>query len=196
METGTNMRTTPLLTGEKVHLNAMTKEDANTVQDWLADSQFARLYDALPAMPPTRDTVVSDIEDANNDKNTYSFAVRLRNAATLIGKIELDGIIWVHRYSYISIAIAPQYQAQGYGTEAMLLAIDFAFNELNLHRLFLSVFSYNQPAIALYEKLGFVREGEYREHIRRDGEWHSMCFYGLLHHEWESVGNPIKNDSK
>jgi RimJ/RimL family protein N-acetyltransferase len=64
-------------------------------------------------------------------------------------------------------------------------ALRFAFHELNLHRVCLTVFSYNAPAIALYERLGFVREGVYREHIERDGQHFDMLLFGLLRREWE-----------
>jgi RimJ/RimL family protein N-acetyltransferase len=46
------------------------------------------------------------------------------------------------------------------------------------------VFSYNESAIALYEALGFTREGVYREHLERDGRRHDMYLYGLLRSEW------------
>jgi RimJ/RimL family protein N-acetyltransferase len=66
----------------------------------------------------------------------------------------------------------------------MRLALDFAFRELNLHRICLTVFSYNPAAIKLYESLGFTREGVYREHLQRDGQRHDMILYGLLRREW------------
>jgi len=74
----------------------------------------------------------------------------------------------------------------------MQLALQFAFNELNLHRLQLTVFSYNDRAIALYEKLGFQREGVYREFLQRDGERHDMYLYGLLLREWQEL-QKVKN---
>ena len=45
--------------------------------------------------------------------------------------------------------------------------------------------SYNERAIALYEKLGFQREGVHREHLQRDGRRYDMYLYGLLRSEWE-----------
>jgi RimJ/RimL family protein N-acetyltransferase len=59
-------------------------------------------------------------------------------------------------------------------------------DELNLHRVQLTVFSYNERAIALYEKLGFQREGVYREFIQRDGRRYDMYLYGLLRREWKA----------
>jgi RimJ/RimL family protein N-acetyltransferase len=75
---------------------------------------------------------------------------------------------------------------KGYGNEATRLALGFAFNELNLHRVQLTVFDYNSRAIHLYEKLGFQQEGIYREFLQRDGRRFDMYLYGLLRHEWEA----------
>ncbi len=48
------------------------------------------------------------------------------------------------------------------------------YNELNLHRVFLKVFTFNERAVKLYEKLGFVTEGKMREALYREGKWHDM----------------------
>jgi RimJ/RimL family protein N-acetyltransferase len=72
----------------------------------------------------------------------------------------------------------------------MRLALDYAFSELNLHRVQLTVFAYNARAIALYEKLGFVREGVYREFLHRDGVRYDMYLYGLLRREWRGGAAP------
>ncbi len=53
------------------------------------------------------------------------------------------------------------------------------------HCVCLTVFSYNENATALYERLGFTREGSYREHLERDGRRYDMYLYGLLRPEWE-----------
>jgi RimJ/RimL family protein N-acetyltransferase len=69
----------------------------------------------------------------------------------------------------------------------MLLILRFAFHELNLHRVQLTVFEYNARAIALYERLGFRREGTYRETLLRDGKRFDMYLYGMLSHEWAEL---------
>ncbi len=74
----------------------------------------------------------------------------------------------------------------------MRLLLTFAFDELNLHRVQLTVFSYNRPAIALYEKLGFQREGTFREFLQRDGRRHDMFLYGLLRREWQAREEDVR----
>ena len=112
--------------------------------------------------------------------------VRLVEGEELIGYAELDGILWTHRNCWIGIGIGRQdHWGLGYGKETMELILKFAFHELNLHRVQLSVFSYNDRAIALYEQLGFTKEGSFREHLERDGERYDMHLYGLLREEWE-----------
>jgi len=87
--------------------------------------------------------------------------------------------------AWLSIGIGEaEARGKGYGYDAMRLALNFAFNELNLHRIQLTVFSYNAAALALYNKLGFTHEGTYREFLRRDGQRHDMLLYGLLRDEW------------
>jgi RimJ/RimL family protein N-acetyltransferase len=83
----------------------------------------------------------------------------------------------------------PQYRGKGYGTEATQLLLKYAFHEINLHRVQLTVFAYNLSAIAVYEKLGFVKEGVMRERLHRDGQRHDVLLYSLLRHEWEARQN-------
>ncbi|MEC3557614.1 GNAT family protein, partial [Bacillus thuringiensis] len=75
-----------------------------------------------------------------------------------------------------------------YGSEAMKLLLDYAFLELNLHRVSLRVFSFNHKAIKLYEKIGFVHEGSSRQSLYRNGAWHDIVHMGLLQSEYTANG--------
>jgi RimJ/RimL family protein N-acetyltransferase len=122
--------------------------------------------------------------------NGYLFAIRPLDADDLLGYVELDGILWAHQIGWLGIGIGePGNWGRGYGYEALRLALDFAFHELNLYRVQLTVFEYNERAIALYEKLGFRREGVFREFVHRDGRRYDMLLYGLLRREWEGCGD-------
>lgn len=59
---------------------------------------------------------------------------------------------------------------------------------MNLHRLGLRVFSFNQRAIRLYEKAGFTREGSARQSLFRGGSWHDIIYMGILQSEYVKKG--------
>lgn len=180
------MISSTLLRGSRVRLTTLTQSDLPTISQWHQNPDFLRLFDALPAYPKTEVTLTQWLDDTHSSTDTFLFAIRSLDKDELIGYVELDGILWAHRVSSVSIAIGEtKHWGQGYGYEVMQLALQFAFDELNLHRVQLTVFSYNERAIALYEKLGFQREGVHREHLQRDGRRYDMYLYGLLRSEWE-----------
>ena len=71
----------------------------------------------------------------------------------------------------IGISVADAWQGRGVGTALMQAGIDLADNWLNLTRLELEVYADNEPAIRLYERFGFEREGTLRQHAFRDGRY-------------------------
>ena len=79
------------------------------------------------------------------------------------------------------------YLGEGYGTEAMSLLIKYGFNNLNLNRIGLDVFSFNERAIGSYKKLGFQEEGRIREDLFYDGEYHDAILMGLLKREFKKL---------
>ncbi|KAJ2978852.1 hypothetical protein NQ176_g3586 [Zarea fungicola] len=92
-----------------------------------------------------------------------------------------------HQGATLGITIAQQYQDKGYGGEAINWLIDWAFKHGNLHRVHISAFSFNERAIALYQKLGFTIEGRERERIILCRKRYDMINMSLLVHEWEEL---------
>jgi RimJ/RimL family protein N-acetyltransferase len=180
------MITSNLLRGEKVRLTAVTSYDLPAITRWWSDPDFLRLYNSAPSAPRNEEQLSRRFDLSQTSPDAFLFAIRLLDDDQLIGLLEFDGIEWSNRTTFVSIGIGElRYRSQGYGRDAMAAALRFAFHELNLHRVCLTVFGYNEPAVALYEGLGFVREGAYREHVERDGTRYDMYLYGLLRPEWE-----------
>lgn len=174
-----------LFRGKRIRLTSLNRTDIPTLTRWYQDGDFLRMFDAVPAYPETEEKWQKWLEEQEAKPDVYLFAIRPLESDDLIGWIELDTIQWNNRNVWLGIGIGETGQrGKGIGQEAMCLLLDFAFFELNLHRVQLSVFEYNQPAIRLYERLGFVREGTYREYIHRDGRHYDMYLYGLLDREW------------
>jgi RimJ/RimL family protein N-acetyltransferase len=154
---------------------------------WYQDGGFLRLLDAVAAYPRPKGELANWLSEANKSSHDILFAIRTLEEDRLLGYVELDGILWNQQVAHVSIAIGERaYWGRGYGADALRLALRFGFDELNLHRVGTTVFSYNTRALALYEKLGFQREGVLREFLHRDGKRYDMYWYGLLRHEWEN----------
>ena len=167
-----------VFTGKKVRLTSMKKGDLPTCRAWNSIESFGRYYNASPIRDESEKNAEKLIEEHSD--RTYRFAIRPTDSEDFLGVCAIEDIVWPHRVGWVSIALGPDYHGKGYGKEAMELLINYAFNEVNLHRIQLSVFSYNESAIKLYESLGFTHEGSFREWLQRDGKRHDMHLYGLL----------------
>ncbi len=181
------MSLTSLLEGTRVKLVPLNSGDTAIVARWQQDTSYLRLLDANAAYPKSELQVGEWIREGQRGREHFLFGIRVLLSDDLIGFLELGDVMWTHRNSWLTIAIGePDYRGRGYGSEALTLALNFAFRELNLHRIQLTVFSYNDAAIHVYEKLGFQREGVYREFLERDGQRFDMYLYAILKREWEA----------
>jgi RimJ/RimL family protein N-acetyltransferase len=75
-------------------------------------------------------------------------------------------------------------RAKGLGTEAIRVILRYAFEDLGLERVNLSVFEFNDPAISSYEKIGFKKEGRISRAVRRDGGFRDAITMRILASEW------------
>ncbi len=178
----------PLLVGENVRLTALSQDDIPEITSWYQDADFMRFFDSAPAMPRSEQQMKEWLErEQKNSHRNFLFGIQLIESENLIGIIELEGVRWTHRAGNLGIAIGkPEHRNKGWGQEAIGLLLAFAFDELNLHRVELTVFSYNEPAIHLYEKLGFTQDGAQREHLQRGGQRYDMLIYSMLEQEWRA----------
>ena len=72
-------------------------------------------------------------------------------------------------------------------TEALRLALRYAFTELKLHKVYLRVLDYNERAVRAYQKVGFQVEGTLREEMFVNGRWHDLIYMGLLELEFAAA---------
>jgi RimJ/RimL family protein N-acetyltransferase len=177
-----------LLTGALVRLASVDPQTmAEALSRWGRDSKYWRLLAADPARlysaRATREWLEKEMD--NQRSQIYIFSIRTLEDDSLVGEIGLDGVVWTHSESFVGISLGErQNWGKGYGTDAMCILLRFAFTELNLQRVSLTVFEYNSRAIRSYEKAGFTVEGRVRQFLNRDDQRWDMIFMGILRDEW------------
>jgi RimJ/RimL family protein N-acetyltransferase len=181
-----------LLQGALVRLAVPNPEtDSETIAAWTRDPEFQHLLETGAPRPWSARAVKADMAEMLGDEkpreHEYSFVIRALADDQLIGFTGLEVNHWSQRNAWISIGIGPRaFWGKGYGTDAMRVLMRFAFMELNLDRLTLNVFAYNERAQRSYLKAGFHIEGCQRERLRRGSRRYDMIFMGILRDEWQS----------
>ncbi len=178
------------LTGQHVRLIAVDAErDGDLFARWSTDADFMRRFDTDAARPFGARRVRAAEERYAYRDGVYEWAIGCIADDAVIGRIGFHRYRVTHRSADIHIGIGDAaYRGRGLGREAMALAVDYAFREMDLHRVGLTAFANNEPAVRLYRKLGFVEEGSWRQFLRRDGVNHDVIVMGILRTEWSSPG--------
>ncbi|MGQ9855323.1 MAG: GNAT family N-acetyltransferase [Fervidobacterium sp.] len=96
-----------------------------------------------------------------------------------IGFVKFDLRVF-NRNAYLTYYVVPKYRGQGYGKLMLQKAIEFAFEEMNMHRLTAEVYEYNERSIKLLERLGFVKEGVLREAKFHNAKYWDIVIMGLI----------------
>ncbi len=168
-----------------------------------ADIGFARLTGEWVNDPLTRHLIggpayqmsLASREDFVRDRLTQSFnGIYLMIQAidtsepVVVGAIELRKVSPEHRSAEVGILVGDRgYWGQGYGTDAMRALCRFAFEEMDLHRIYLDVLEFNTRAIRAYERVGFVVEGRQRQDAYLGGHYYDSLAMGLLREEFEAA---------
>ena len=185
----TNLRGGGSLRGRAVRLAAINPEtDSATSATWSLNAEFQQLYDSGAPRPRTARRMLDGMTEtqAKEPKDTeYPFNIRTLADDRLIGECNLDVSSWPNRDAWVAIGLGLTADwGKGYGTDAMRVLLRYGFSELNLERVTLNVFGFNERAQRSYAKAGFKLEGRQREWLRRDDRRWDMVFMGILRDEW------------
>lgn len=171
-----------MIAGKKFELHALEPQHLKNANKWVNDADVQRFLSVHQPIP--MHATQKFYESVSTDPNTHVFAV-LTKTGVHIGTIGLHAIDWKNRHAELGIALGDKkHLDRGYGTDTIITLMNFAFGELNLHRISLKTWEYNKRAIRCYEKCGFKHEGVLRDHLFRDGEWHNAICMGILKEEF------------
>ena len=161
------------------------EKDPEVESAWTHDAEYLRLIDTAPARPLSAPQVKKKYEALEKAENKeFYFAVRLLADDRLIGFARLYWIDLLHGAAMLNQGLGqPADRGHGYGSDVLRLLLNYAFDELNLHRVAVRTASYNTGALRFLERFGFVEEVRNREAVFRDGQRWDALILGLLKSE-------------
>ena len=171
-----------------MRLRKLKQEDADGMLEWMHDKDIQKSFRAS-MLNKTRDEVLNFIESAGiipEDGKDVHYAIA-DDEDMYLGTISLKEISIVDGTAEYAISLRRCAQGKGIGKRATKMLLDKAFHEYGLQRIYLNVLSDNEHAIAMYEKCGFVYEGEFRKHLFLRGKYCDLKWYAILKEDFEQI---------
>ena len=176
----------PHIIGSRIILREYRLADLEYMRKWCNNPAITDFLSDIFLYPHTvngTESYLNSILEGNTGQK--GFIIADKDSEQYIGQIDLFHIDWKNRSTEMGMVIGDtQFHNQGIGTEAIQLLQQFVFQQLNLHRLQLEVFDYNERAIACYKKCGFKEEGRLRQRHFSKGIYADVIIMGILKDEY------------
>jgi [ribosomal protein S5]-alanine N-acetyltransferase len=172
----------PFLIGTKIYLRPVEREDAKQCVAWFNHPEIT--HTLLMYRPINLHAEEAFIDKALQSEHDLVLGIAVLASDRLIGVAGLKDIDFRNRHAGFGIAIGEKEEwGKGYGTEATRLIVNHAFETLNLNRVWLHVYEYNERGIRSYEKVGFQKEGLLRQETYREGRYWDTIVMAMLREE-------------
>ena len=165
-------------------LREIEREDITIINNWRSSKELIEHLGA-PFRYINKEVDLEWFESyMRNRSNTVRCCI-LNGENQVIGLVSLTNIDRINQSAIFHIMIGDtRHRDKGVGYFATKDILKHAFYDLNLHRVELTVLQSNKRAIALYEKVGFIKEGVKREGIYKNGQFANITFMAILKSEF------------
>ncbi|RHW30920.1 N-acetyltransferase [Lysinibacillus yapensis] len=176
-----------------IELKYFERSDFKKLISWINSPSFLQQWSGSAfEYPLTESQLEKYIENANNNlAETLVYKVIEQDSGDVIGHISLGRIDRKNKSARIGKVLVgePYVRGKGIGKKMIREVLKIAFNDLQLHRVNLGVFDFNEPAITCYEKIGFKKEGLLRDSSKHGDEYWSQWEMSILENEWLKIKN-------
>lgn len=175
---------------KRLVLRQVTKKDAADLAESLNNLNISKWIVPMPYPYKIKDAkwwINEQCKEFKKKERTdYTFMIELKPNKRLIGAVGVSGFDKNKVRGELGYWLDEKYWKQCIMSEAVKKIINFAFNKLNLKRIFIPAFIENPGSNAIAKKFGFKLEGILRQHARckATGKIHDENFWGLLRNEW------------
>lgn len=183
------------LRGRKVILRPPNKKtDLANCMIWINDPEVN--YFLAVFAPQTESMEEEWFDKMGKDDKNIVFAIETLDGRH-IGMIGLHNINWKERTATTGAVIGEkEFWGKGYGTDAKMLLLDFAFNTLGLEKVNSEAYEFNERSKNYSLKCGYVIEGKKRSQVFRHGRRWDVIILGVLREEWLSIWEEYQKAGK
>lgn len=171
---------------DRVYLRALEPEDYETSIQWRKDDE---IWQKLGGMKYFVSKAYEKkwVEDTIYNSKDVKLAVCLKKNDLYIGNVYMTDIDVQKQTCYSHILIGnKEYWGHGYAKEALLMAVDYMFNERNMHRIEAYVLESNVASLKMHQKCGYQIEGLLRQSVFKNGSWQNQYILSLLRTDYET----------
>jgi len=174
-----------MIAGEHVILRAFEREDAERCYRWMNDPNIVRtLKTRYPIAFQNEIEWLDRAMHVSAGDTERHFAIEKKDDRSHIGNASIHDIEWVSRTAAFGLFIGePSAWNRGFGSDAIRTLVRFAFEEMNLRKLRINVFDYNDRAKHILETQGFVQEGRLQKEFYREGSYHDIVLLSIFRGE-------------
>ncbi|MFZ0216545.1 MAG: GNAT family protein [Candidatus Dormiibacterota bacterium] len=178
----------PRLEGRIVRLRPIAESEIPTLTVWFADPLVLRLLGGpLVAVSPAQEK--EWWETSGSDWQSVHWGLEWQGR--LVGETSITQIDWMSRKGMTGTAIGYRTAwRQGIATEAMRIRAEYAFRQLDLHKLDSGYFDTNVGSGEAQRRAGYREVGRLRDELFRDGRWYDLILTELLRGDWEAAQRP------
>lgn len=172
------------LKGHKVILRPPNKEtDLDDCLRWINDPEV-RIF-IYPYFPVLKEEEAEWFDKLKDKKDEIHLAIETVKEEKFIGIMGLNQIHWQNRTATTGAFIGEKdYWGKGYGTDAKMFLLDYAFNTLNLRKISSSVISFNKRSLNYSLHCGYKIEGRKKKQFFKDGRYYDEIILGLFKNNW------------
>ncbi len=172
------------LRGKKVHLSTIVKGDIPLFLKWFNDEKVNRYLKLF--FPLTEAGEAEWVENMHKHQNeNIILGIVEAKSGRLIGTMGLHRISWKDRRAVSAAVIGEKkFWGKGYGSEAKMLFLNYAFNTLNLRKVCSAVLGFNKRSQAYNKKCGYRVEGVLRRHIYKEGKYADEVLMAVFKEDW------------
>jgi ribosomal-protein-alanine N-acetyltransferase len=171
-----------VLEGASVLLREFRSADARAASAWVGDPDAVRFVPLGPLSAAQAVDYVEQLmsEAARNPRDGYTLALVERSTGEVVGSVALGIDSRVHRRAEIGYILRRDRWGRGYATEAANLVIDFAIQQLGMHRVWAVCDPENPASVRVLEKCGMQCEGRLRDDLLVHGSWRDSLLYATV----------------